>query len=142
MNDDTKAKQECPRCVRDNHQLANYYTKTHFDGTVLHVMGNVEEHDEEVSTELSATFNICCDSEPEELMFIQPHIYSPAEKQNMCSKNVILKTWLLLDSRYTVNVISNVNLLTKIHQVKTTPRIRCNAGMKTTNYKGHLSGYG
>ena len=60
----------------------------------------------------------------------------------MCSKNVILKTWLLLNSQSAVDVISNGDLLTKIHRVETTLRIRCNAGMKTTNHKGYLSGYG
>ena len=105
-------------------------------------MVDVKDHDEEVSAEVSVTFNSCCDSELEELMFIQPHIYSPAEKQNMCSKNVILKSWLLLDSQSTIDVINNDNFLTKVHQVKTTLRIKCNAGMKTTNYKGRLSGYG
>ena len=54
-------------------------------------MGNVKDIDEEVSSEFSATSNICCDSELEELMFIQPHMHSPKEKQNTYSKNVNLK---------------------------------------------------
>ena len=89
--------------------------KVHSDGTVLHVMGDVKEIDEEVSSELSATSNICCDSELEDHMFIQPHMYSPEEKQSMGSTNVILKTWLHLDSQSTVDVVSNGNLLTKTH---------------------------
>ena len=60
----------------------------------------------------------------------------------MCSKNLILKTLILLNSQSTVDVISNGDLLTKIHHVKTALRIRCNAGMKTTNFRDHLSGYG
>ena len=86
VNDGTKAKKKCSRCSRDNHKLANCYAKHHFDGTVLHVIGNVEEIkeiDEEVSSELSATFNTCWDRELEELMFIQPHMHSPEEKQSV-----------------------------------------------------------
>ena len=36
----------------------------------------------------------------------------------------------------------NPSLLVKIHKVDTTLRIRCNAGIKTTEYKGYLTGYG
>ena len=77
--------------MNDGHKLTDCYAKTHFDWTVLSVMGDVEECDEEVSAEISSTFNICCDSELEQLMFIQPHMYSLAEKQNMCSNNVLQK---------------------------------------------------
>ena len=42
-------------------------------------MGNIEEIDEEVSSESSVTFNICCDNELEELMFIQPYTHIPEE---------------------------------------------------------------
>ena len=99
-------------------------------------MNDVEEIkdiDGEVSSELSPTFNTCCTSELEELMFIQSHMHSPEEKQSVCSKNLILKTQILLYSQSTVDVVSNGNFLTKIHQVKTTLRIRYNAGFKTTN---------
>ena len=83
-------------------------------------MGDVEETDEEVSSEFSATYtyNICRDSEIEELMLIHPYMNSPEEKQNMCFKNVILKTWLLLDSQPIDDVMSNVDLLTKITKSK------------------------
>merc|ERR1712194_84399 len=119
---------------------------------LLRIMGDIEEieneiednneNDEDVSSKLSSDSNASYNTEIEELMFIQPHIHSQGEKQSVCSKNLILKTWILLDSQSTVDVISNGDLLTKIHQVKTTLRIRCNAGMKTTNFRGHLSGYG
>ena len=49
VNDGTKVKRKCQRCGRDNNKLADYYAKSHFDGTVLHVMGDVKEHDEEMS---------------------------------------------------------------------------------------------
>jgi hypothetical protein len=52
-----------------------------------------------------------------------------------------MKTWLLLDSQSTVDMVSKCNLVTKIHWVKTQLIIRCNAEIKTTNYKGRLSGY-
>ena len=70
----------CRQYSRDNHKPAEYNVKTHFDGTVLHVMGNGKEHDKEVISELSANFNICCDNDLEELMFIYPHMHSPEKK--------------------------------------------------------------
>ena len=61
VNDGTKTKKKFPQCSRDNHKLADCYAKTHVDGTVLHVMGDVEEIDEEVTSELFVTYNICRD---------------------------------------------------------------------------------
>jgi len=75
-------------------------------------------------------------------MMLQPHDYSLKERQNASSKTGIQETWILLDSQSTVDVFSNSDPLTKIHKTDTTLRIRCNAGMKTTNYKGYLTGYG
>ena len=123
MNDGSNAKKNFPRCGSNNHKLAGCIAKTYYDGTVLHIMGDVEEIDEEVSSKISAILNICCDSKLEELMFIQPHVHSPEEKQSACSKNLILKTWILLDSQSTVDVISNGDLLTKINQVKLHPEL-------------------
>ena len=59
----------------------------------------------------------------------------------MCSKNLILKTKILLDSQSPVDVVNNGDRLTNIHQVKTTLRIKYNAGLATTNFKFRLSGY-
>ena len=84
-------------------------------------MGDIEEIEQiresnnEVSSELSSDVNTYCDIELEELLFVQPHIHRPEEKQSVCSENLILKTWILLDSQSTVDVISNCDLLTKIH---------------------------
>ena len=92
----------------------------------------INESNEDVSSKLSSDFDTSYDVELEELMFIQLHIHSQGEKQSVCSKNLILKTCILLDSQSTVDVISNGDLLTKIHQVKTTLRIRCNTGENHT----------
>ena len=116
----------------NNANKNNNYNK-HADGTVLHIMGDIEEieneienndeNDEDVSSKLSsdsnASYDTEYDTETEELMFIQPHIHSQGEKQSVCSKNLILKTWILLDSQSTLDVISSGDLLTKMHRVKT-----------------------
>ena len=47
----------------------------------------------------------------------------------------------MLDSQSTIDVFSNSGLLTKIHKTNNTLRIRCDVGMKITNFRGHLSGY-
>ena len=103
-NNGTKSKDKCTRCGRTGHKTANCYTNRHTDGTVLHTMGDIEEieneveeineNDEDVSSKLSSDFNTSYDIELEELMFIQPHIHSQGEKQSVCSKNLILKTWI------------------------------------------------
>ena len=64
------------------------------------------------------------------------------EIRNSCSKGPIPGTWLLLDSQAPIDVISNGDLLTNIHHVKTTLHIRCNAGVKTKTMRGKLLGYG
>ena len=60
----------------------------------------------------------------------------------MSSERGIPITWLLLDSQSTVDVFCNADLLEGIHKVNTTLTIRCNAGRKTTHWKGYLPGYG
>ena len=66
-----------------------------------------------MSSELSADVNTCCDIELGELMFIQPHMHSLEENQSVCSEDLILKTWILVDSQSTVDIVSNGDLLTK-----------------------------
>ena len=85
-----------------------------------------------------------CGNELEELMFLQPHVTcnSRTGKLSTPSKTGISESWILLDSQSTIDLFSNSKLLSNIHEVDTTLRIRCNAGMKTTNYRGYLSGYG
>eukprot|EP00804_Cyclotella_cryptica_P022012 CCRYP_000938-RA/>CCRYP_000938-RA protein AED:0.35 eAED:-0.94 QI:0/0/0/0.5/1/1/2/0/366 len=58
------------------------------------------------------------------------------------SKTGIPDTWILLDSQSTIDVFSNGKLLERIEQAERTMHIRCNAGVKSTNLRGHLSGYG
>ena len=73
----------------------------------------INESNEDMGSKLSSDLNTSYDSELEELLFIQPHIHSQEEKHSVCSKNLILKTWILLHSQYKVDVISNGDLLTK-----------------------------
>ena len=57
-------------------------------------------------------------------------------------KFVISKWWILLDSQSTLDLISNIELLTSVWTVKQGVYIRCNAGCRWTNQKGYLPGYG
>ncbi|KAL7487947.1 hypothetical protein ACHAW6_013525 [Cyclotella cf. meneghiniana] len=132
----------CTRCGRDNHAEANCKAKFHANGTVLHIEA-IEEAAEcnegEVSADVFASFNLS--TEFNELMFL--HDGDSLNRSNMSSSSSpVRQSWILLDSQSTVDVFSNGELLTIIHKVKTMLHIRCNAGVKTTNLREELFGYG
>ena len=58
------------------------------------------------------------------------------------SKGQFNKNWVLIDSQSTIDLFCNSSLLTNIRQVETKLNIFCNAGKKSTNMVGDLSGYG
>ena len=60
----------------------------------------------------------------------------------MSSKTGAGESCILLDSQSAINKFCNSDWLEKIHKTNSTLRIRCNAGIKTTNYKRYLSRYG
>ena len=148
VGDTGEGKQLCSRCGRDNHTLDKCHATKHANGTMLHTMGSLDEADDpEVSTHYAGhgpgkIIDFYCGNELEELMFLQPDMNSRMGRSNTYSSAGISRGWILLDSQSTIDVFSNADLLTKIHRVDTTLRIRCNAGMKTTDYRGYLSGYG
>jgi hypothetical protein len=71
-------------------------------------------------------------------------VNSDTPNRNMTPKSSsnggIPPTWILLDSQSTIDVFSNAKLLEKIEQVETTMHIRCNAGVKSTNFRGYCLG--
>jgi len=67
---------------------------------------------------------------------------NPMGPSNTSSNKGIPSTWMLLESQSTINVFCNLDLLTKIHQINNKLTIWCNAGIKTTDWRGYLSGYG
>ena len=75
-------------------------------------------------------------------MLFHDDVNSPMGASSMSSRSSIPESWILLDSQSTIDVFSNKALLKDIHESDTTLRIRCNAGVKTTKFRGHLSGYG
>ena len=86
VNDGSKKK--CPRCGRDNHGLSECVARKHIDGTVLHVMGDIGNHDIEVSNVPAkfgpkAVVDFHCGNELEELMFLQPHEYKDWDSGNV-----------------------------------------------------------
>jgi hypothetical protein len=113
---------------------------------MLHRVGEIDEVNYEMNNEVStevATKNgyLCCPIE--DLLFTQPDIYSLVDWLSMSSKMVgvgMPKTWIPLDSQSICEVFYNYELLTQTHKTNVTLRIRSNAGMKTTNTRGHLSG--
>ena len=147
----------CARCGRKSHPTEKCFAKKHANGTVLHIIGDMAEvediSDDKVSNASDMFTGPCPTVKPycgyeytedEELMLLQNDVNSLKEASIMSSKSKtsIPESWILLDSQSTIDVFSNVSLLTKVHETNTTLSIRCNAGVKTTKYRGHLSGYG
>lgn len=133
-------KSPCKKCGRTNHTTEECFAKKREDGTLLHTEAAVEVGSTEASDEVS-TDVLHHDSDVYGLMFLHD---SPATKMNQKSffREGIPSTWILLDSQSTIDVFSNGNLLTNIHSTTTTMHIKCNAGSKSTNLRGTLSGYG
>ena len=136
----------CTRCGRENHPVAKCFATRHANGAVLNTEGEVminegdnDNDDTEVSSICSDVFATVGHDIHELILFNDTN---SQERRNSCSKGPIPGTWLLLDSQATIDVISNGELLTNIHHVKTRLHIRCNAGVKTTTMRGNLSGYG
>jgi hypothetical protein len=131
----------CTRCGRRNHPMEKCIAKCHDDGTVLRIDGNASRagHDEVSNNSLHSHIGhaVC------ELMFVNSDdTHSKRMDPKSSSSNSIPSTWILLDSQSTIDVFSNAKLLEKIEKVGTTMHIQCNAGVKSTNLRGHLSGYG
>ena len=101
----------------------------------------IEDDDIDVSNGSNEDFVSYNGNKHEELMFLQSDDNSAA-KQTSCSKQKIPLSWILLDSQSTIDVFCNGDLLSQIYHSDTDLIIRCNAGVKRTNMRGHLSGYG
>ena len=140
----------CTRCKRPNHATSDCRARWHADGTMLHMMEEVVEEVKEVEdkdcevSKCPESFIFDCGDELEELMFLQPHLNgSPTDQQTTSSKRKgIPLTWMLLDSQSTIDVFCNAELLENIRKSDTSLNIRCNAGVRTTDWKGYLPGYG
>ena len=89
--------------------------------------GDNDNYDTEVSSICSDFFATVVHDIHELILFNDTN---SQESSNSCSKGPIPGTWLLLYSQATIDVISNGELLTNIHHVKTTLHIRCMRGLK------------
>ena len=79
--------------------------------------------------------DLCCHGNA--LMFGEPDISSLMDRPNTSSKTIrIPNTRILLEIQFTIYAFCNGELLTQIHKTNVT------LGMKSTNTRGHLSGYG
>ena len=131
----------CTRCGRDNHSTDKCFARKHTNGTLLHMEGGAHGNND-VGDEVSQAANHACVHDVHELMFVQPNTNLSRTRPKSSFKGGIPDTWILIDSQSTIDVFSNGKLLVKIKTIGTTMNIRCNAGMKSTNMMGYLSGYG
>ena len=105
--------------------------------------GDIEDpiiSDSEVSDETDDNV-IFCSVHSEELMFHQSVLPSSSSTHSNRAGG-IPDTWILLDSQSSIDVFCNGELLKCIYKSSSTLTIRCNAGVRTTNLRGYLPGYG
>ena len=125
----TYAGPPCSRCGRDTHPTDKCFAKRHEDGTVLHIDASTDDDQVRLSNHLPYTH-------------AYTHGFTLNTNASGRSSNPIPSTWILLDSQSTVDIFSNHELLRNIHEIDTTLAVKCNAGCRTTNLQGYLSGYG
>jgi hypothetical protein len=128
----------CQKCGRDNHPTQKCHAKYQADGTLLHIEGRGESNDEVSSGHLQLQ-HMLTDSDMTKIMLLNN---ADRMRSKSSSRGGLPRSWILLDSQSTIDVFCNRKLLTEIHRVETYLHIRCNAGVKTTNMRGYLSGYG
>ena len=75
-------------------------------------------------------------------VFSQRHSEQHATTHKLKRSQKVNKWWILLDSQSTVDLFSNPRLLTNIRSIDKELKVRCNAGIATTNLIGDLPGYG
>lgn len=146
----TDGNKKCARCGRDNHDTPACVAKTHKNGTMLHTEGTML-HTQETFGEDTGGDEVQVRERDlplfhyshrvNELLFVTGND-SKKKNSTSCSSAGIPLSWILLDSELSIDVFCNGDLLTDIHESKSELRIRCNAGVKTTNQRGYLSGYG
>jgi len=137
-------KEVCERCGW-NHPTDMCSAKKHRDGTVLHILGSTSgdsvRDDVDVSAGSRKGVVFYCGDELEQLMFLQSDNRSTTTPTS-CFKGGIPDSWMLIDNQSTIDVFSNRRLLSNIYRCNIPLTIRCNAGVRTTYWRGFLSGYG
>lgn len=132
----------CSRCSRKNHPIEKCIAKRHEDGTILHVEGGHGGFDDGELDQVSGnSMYVSSPGDVHELMFLQSNDRA-GSRRSSSNRTPIPATWILIDSQSTIDVFSNAELLTGIERYNTTMHIRCNAGVKSTNLRGYMAGYG
>jgi hypothetical protein len=105
-------------------------------------LGDDNPDDTEISGKEAEVVLFCSvdDNEAKEAVMLYQSAMSTSNSTH--SRGGIPDTWLLLDSQSSIDVFCNRELLRRIHKSKATLTIRCNAGVRTTNLRGFLDGYG
>ena len=116
--------------------IANCFNNYIKKGKYLGVDLNLHEH----VFKANKHGDLCWDTQ--DRMFTQPCISSLMDWSNIPSKNVgISKTWLLVDSQSTIDVLYIGELFSQIHKRNITLKLRCNAGWKLQTWWEHFSRY-
>ena len=82
----------------------------------------------------------------EDAQFLQDNLDQVNDYSGVCSHFIGYTcnyngTSLLLDSCSTINLIANKHLLHEIHKASTTMRVKCTAGIASTNLQGWLGNF-
>ena len=128
---------------KNKQKKQNHNSSVNMSGSVKEMESGEDEDHVSTRPEPDAPENDCVvygSDVMEKLIFIQSNGCSG--KDQMKQKSTSSSTILVMDCGSSVHLFCNPDLLVEVYESDTTLTVRCNAGLKTTRWRGRLPGFG